>query len=146
MRAMRVWIIVLVIAVAQSAFSDTLKELSETKTLSDEIMQYFLKDEFVEGINMAKAYWPLKPVELDNLANTIITQWVIVKQRYGKSMGMEFIKEERLAQSFVRFYYLHKFENHAVYWKFTYYKPENEWKINSITFKDDLGFLFVSTE
>ena len=106
-------------------------------------MQYFLKAEFVEGLNIAKVYWPLPPVEIDNLANQIITHWAIVKQRFGKPTGMEFIQEERLGKSFVRFYYLHKFENHAIYWRFTYYKPKNEWKINGITFKDNLEFLFA---
>ena len=109
-------------------------------------MQHFLKAEFVEGLDMAKAYWPLPPVEIDGLANKINTQWGLVQQRFGRPTGIEFIQEERLGKSFVRFYYLHKFENHAIYWKFTYYKPKNEWKINGITFQDNLEFLFVPKE
>ena len=109
-------------------------------------MQHFLKSEFVKELDVAKAYWPLNPVEIDGLANKINTQWSIVQQRFGKPTGTEFIKEERLGTSFVRFYYLHKFENHAIYWKFTFYKPKNEWKINSITFKDNLEILFVPKE
>ena len=146
MRAMRAWIIVLIIIVAQSASAASLNEISETKSLSNKIMQHFLKAEFVEGLDIAKAYWPLPPVEIDGLANQINTQWSIVQQRFGKPTGMEFIQEERLGKSFVRFYYLHKFENHAIYWKFTYYKPKNEWKINGITFQDNLEFLFVPKE
>ena len=135
--------IVLIIIVAQSASAASLKEISETKSLSNKIMQHFLKAEFVEGLDIAKAYWPLPPVEIDGLANQINTQWSIVKQRFGNPTGMELIKEERLGKSFVRFYYLHKFENHAIYWKFTYYKPTDRWKVNGITFRDDLEFLFV---
>lgn len=146
MRAIRAWLTVLMIIVAQSASAASLKDISETKSLSNKIMQHFLKAEFVEGLDMAKAYWPLPPVEIDGLTNKINTQWSLVQQRFGKPTGMEFIQEERLGKSFVRFYYLHKFENHAIYWKFTYYKPKNEWKINGITFKDNLEFLFVPKE
>jgi len=146
MRTMRAWLTVLMIIVAQSASAASLKDISETKSLSNKIMQHFLKAEFVEGLDMAKAYWPLPPVEIDGLTNKINTQWSLVQQRFGKPTGMEFIQEERLGKSFVRFYYLHKFENHAIYWKFTYYKPKNEWKINGITFQDNLEFLFVPKE
>ena len=143
MRALRAWVIVLTIIAAQSAFGAPLKKLSETKSLSKNIMQYFLKAEFVEGLSMAKEHWPLPPVEIDGLANKINTQWGIVQQRFGKPTGMEFVQEEKIGKSFVRYYYLHKFENHAIYWKFTYYKPRDEWKVNSITFRDDLESLFV---
>ena len=143
MRALKACVIVLLIITAQSAYGASLKEISETKSLSRKIMQHFLKAEFVEGLSIAKAHWPLPPVEIDGLANKINTQWSIVQQRFGKPTGMEFIKEERLGKSFVRFYYLHKFENHAIYWKFTYYKPKDKWKVNGITFRDDLEFLFV---
>ena len=141
MRALR--IVLILFFVAQTASAATLKDISETKSLSDKIMQHFLKAEFVKGLNIAKAYWPLPPVEIDGLANQINTQWSIVQQRFGESTGMEFIKEERLGKSFVRYYYLHKFLNHAIYWRFTYYKPETEWKINGITFKDNLESLFL---
>ena len=143
---MRAWIIVLMIIVAQSASAASLNDISGTKSLSNKIMQHFLKAEFVKGLDIAKAYWPLPPVEIDGLANQINTQWSVVQQRFGKPTGMEFIKEERLGKSFVRFYYLHKFENHAIYWRFTYYKPKKEWKINGITFQDNLDFLFVTKE
>ena len=143
MKAMRVLLIVLIIIIAHSASAEPLEQISETKSLSNTIMQHFLKAEFIKGLDIAKAYWPLPPVEIDGLANQINTQWSIVQQRFGKPTGIEFIKEERLGKSFVRYYYLHKFENHAIYWKFTYYRPKNEWKINGITFEDNLDSLFV---
>ena len=60
---------------AQSVYAEGLKELSETKSLSDKIMQYFIKEEFKTGIGIAKKYWPLPEVEIDSLTNTINTQW-----------------------------------------------------------------------
>ena len=140
---MRAWIIVFVFIAAQPVSAASLKEVSETKSLSYKIMQHFVKEEFAQGLEIAKAYWPLSPVEIDNLANQINSQWSIVRQRFGHPTGIELIKEERIGKSFVRFFYLHKFENHAIYWRFTFYKPRKEWKINGITFKDNLDFLFM---
>lgn len=143
---MKKWrILVILLFLAQTAAA-TLKDVSETKSLSHKIMQHFRKAEFVNGLSLAKSYWPLPPVEIDGLANQINTQWSVVEQRFGVPTGIELIREERLADSFVRYYYLLKFENHAIYWKFTYYKPNEEWKINGITFQDDLDFLFVPKE
>ncbi|MDX8387322.1 MAG: hypothetical protein R8M46_02165 [Ghiorsea sp.] len=138
--------LIFIIFVSQSVSAATFKDISKTKLLSDQIMQHFIKEEFVKGLNIAKNYWPLPPVEIDGLANTINTQWSIVKQRFGTPTGIEFIRKERLGESFIRLFYLHKFENHAIYWVFTFYKPNNEWKINGISFKDDFGFLFKPVE
>ena len=123
---MRTWLIILIFVMIQSASAVPIKDISETKPLA-----------------IAKAYWPLPPVEIDGLANQINTQWSIVNQRFGEPTGIEFIREERLGKSFVKYYYLHKFENHAIYWKFVFYKPVDKWKINSIVFEDNLDFLFV---
>ena len=68
MRAMRALIIVLMFLAAQSAYAASLKDISKTKSLSNKIMQHFLKAAFVEGLNIAKAYWPLPAVEIDGLA------------------------------------------------------------------------------
>ena len=43
MRAMRALIVVLMIVAAQSASAASLKDISETKSLSNKIMQHFLK-------------------------------------------------------------------------------------------------------
>lgn len=139
---MKVWITIFILFLAQAVYAEGLKEISETKSLSEKIMQHFLKEEFTKGLDIAKVYWPLPPVKIDSLANQINTQWTIVRQRFGNQSGMELIKQEKVGKSFIRYYYLHKFDNHAIYWKFTYYKPKNEWKINGITYKDDLDFLF----
>jgi len=139
---MKVWITIFILFLAQAVYAEGLKEISETKSLSDKIMQHFLKEEFTKGLDIAKVYWPLPPVKIDSLANQINTQWTIVRQRFGNQSGMELIKQEKVGKSFIRYYYLHKFDNHAIYWRFTYYKPKNEWKINGITYKDDLDFLF----
>ena len=71
---MRSFIIALILIMAQSASAGTLNDIQEIKSLSNKIMQHFIKAEFVEGLDIAKSYWPLPPVEIDGLANQINTQ------------------------------------------------------------------------
>ncbi len=114
----------------------------ETKAFADKIMNLFIQKKFSQGLNETKEYWPLPPVEIDGLLNQIKQQWPIVDQRYGQSTGKEFIRSEKIGHSFVRYFYLHKFQNHAIYWRFDFYKPKDKWRINSITYLDDLEVLY----
>ncbi len=93
-------------------------------------------------MDLAAPYWPLPRNELDNLCTQIKSQWVVIEERFGKTTGYELIRKEAIGSSFYRYYYLHKFENHAIYWSLTYYKAEDKWLINSLVFKDDLEILF----
>jgi hypothetical protein len=105
-------------------------------------MGYFKLDKISEGYSVLKPYWPLPSVEIDNLINKTTTQWPMVKQRFGESLGTEFIKEERVGKSFVRYTYLHKFNNHAIRWLFILYKPKGQWVINGVSFDDNVNELF----
>lgn len=122
--------------------ANTLDNEESTRVLSDKMIQHFYKKEFQKGIDLAKPYWPLAAVELDNLVNTIKGQWPVVDQRFGEATGTDFIKTEKIGSSFIRYYYLHKFNNHAIYWQVTFYKPENEWKVNNLMYLDTLDPLY----
>jgi len=120
----------------------SLDKQTDAKALSDKMIAHFVSKEFKEGLALAKQHWPLPEVEIDNLANQINTQWPIVDQRFGSSTGHEFIRTEKIGNSFVRYYYLHKFQNHAIYWRFSFYKPSKTWVVNEVTFMDSLEPLF----
>jgi len=125
-----------------SAFSSGFKNEAETKAFSDKLMDQFIAKDFQKGLDSAKPYWPLPEVEIDGLANQIHQQWPIVDQRFGQAISKEFVKEKRIAKSFLRYYYLHKFENHSIYWQIDFYKPKDVWRINSIIFLDSLEVLY----
>ena len=119
-----------------------LKTEKETKSFSNQLVSQFIKDDFKNALNKAKPYWPIPAVEIDGMLNKINQQWPMVKQRFGSTTSMELVQTKRIGKSFIRYIYLHKFENHAIYWQLDYYKPINEWKINQITFLDTLNTLY----
>jgi len=139
---MRVIVGIFLVLFAVSSFGGSLVDEKSTRDLSDKMIQHFFKKEFQKGIDLAKPYWPLADVELDSLVNTINGQWPVVDQRFGEATGTDFIKTEKIGSSFIRYYYLHKFNNHAIYWQITFYKPLNEWKVNNLTYVDTLDVLY----
>jgi len=133
---------IFLIAISGLSFADTMKSEKDTRKFSDQLTNNIYKEKFQTTFDAAKPHWPIPPVEIDSVVNKINQQWPLVRQRFGNPVGIEFIKKKRIGKSFLRYYYLHKFENHAIYWRIDYYKAKNEWKINTVVFLDSLGELF----
>ena len=64
-------------------------------------------------------------------------------ERYGSSLGFEFVREERAGSSLVRYLYLHKFENNALRWRFEWYRAGDRWRVVYFGFDDKLQELFT---
>ncbi len=130
------------IMLSSLAFADGFKTEQDCRLFSDKLMDHFINTNFQEGLNSTKPYWPIPEIEIDGLTNQIKQQWPIVDRRFGKAIAKEFVGEKRIGKSFLRYYYLHKFENHSIYWRIDFYKPHEKWIINSIIFLDKLDPLF----
>ena len=124
------------------SFGAGLQSPAEARKLSDQASVLFKDEKFVEGFGLFKASWPMAPVELDGLVNQINTQWPVVRQRFGTAVGIEFVKEETIGDSFLRYTYIHKFQNHAIKWVFLFYKPKDVWLVNGVSFDDQYQTLF----
>ena len=127
---------------AQEAAPPPLTTAADARKLADRAMALFQQEKFEEGYNVLKPYWPLAPVEIDSLANQTTTQWPVVRQRFGASLGSEFIGEKTVGKSFVQFTYIQKFERHAIRWLFTFYRPSDRWIVNTASFDDTISAMF----
>ena len=133
---------VIIVLLPIPALSAGFQSKAETKIFADKTMALILEEQFQKAFDNAKQYWPLPSIEIDGLVNQINQQWPIVNSRFGRGLGIEFIREEKIGESFVRYFYLHKFENHALYWRIDFYKPKKEWKINHFVYLDSLDILY----
>ncbi|MDO8413078.1 MAG: hypothetical protein Q7S51_04715 [Gallionellaceae bacterium] len=124
------------------ALSDDFVSLAEARKISDKVVLFFKQEKIADAYGLLKPYWPIPVVEVDSMANQTNIQWPMLKQRFGTSIATEFVKEEKVGESLARYVYLHKFQNHAVRWVFTFYKPNDRWVINSVTMDDRIGDLF----
>jgi hypothetical protein len=135
-------VFIALIFLSLQANAGDLKSSQDTVKLSNQVMEDFVGKNFKAGIGKIKVHWPLPEVEMDNLLNLIMQQWPIIDQRFGQAIGKEFLYSESIGDSFIRHYYLHKFHNHAIYWKLTFYKPNDTWVVNGVEFLDSLDLLY----
>lgn len=138
----RVITLLVLVSISTSTLANGFKTQNEAKKFSDRLVEFFVKENFQAGFDTAKPYWPIPAVEVDGSVNQINQQWPLIQNRFGKSLSIEFLKSERLGESFTKHYYLHKFENHAIYWSISFYKPKDLWVINHLIFLDTLDHLY----
>jgi hypothetical protein len=138
------FVLALVLVFPAAVAADTFATLGEARKVTDQAVGLFQREEIVAAYATLKPYWPLPQVEVDNLANQTHTQWPMLKQRFGASVATEFVQELRGGASLARFVYLQKFQHHAIRWVFTFYRPQDRWVINGVSFDDRLDLLLES--
>ena len=52
------------------------------------------------------------------------------------------VDERLVADSILRIAYIETFERHIIRWVFTFYRPEDRWVVNGVTWDDDIDALF----
>jgi hypothetical protein len=124
------------------AAADELASLAEARMLADNAVAFFKDEKFAEGYGLLTPYWPLEPAEINDLVGQTLNQWPIVQQRFGTAVSTEFVSEASVGDSFVRYIYLHKFQNHALRWIFTFYRASDAWVVNGVSFDDQIDLLF----
>lgn len=60
---------------------------------------------------------------------------------FGKVLGYEFVLEEQLSESVVRYLYFLKLEKMPTTWEFYFYKPKSQWVLVNIMFTDQFNLL-----
>jgi len=60
---------------------------------------------------------------------------------YGKIVGLEKIREERIGKSIVRLVYILKLEQAPTVWEFYFYKPKGNWFLANVIFNDQFQLL-----
>ena len=135
-------LILTIIAFASFTHAEGLKNDKQTKDLATKATNQFGKEKIKEGFSLLKPHWPLPEAEIENLINQTEMQWSMVEKRFGKSIAVEFVREERIAESFIKYLFIQKFENHAIRWEIIFYKPRDTWKINMVKWDDKIHLLF----
>ena len=112
--------------------AEHLKNVRATKRLAENVVLMVKDNSIDQAFKDLKAHWPLSAEELDNLLAHTKEQRKAVQEHFGKPLSVEFIRTEELGQSLVRHVFIEKFEKHALKWQLSFYKPSEEWIVNSI--------------
>jgi hypothetical protein len=135
-------IVVLLVVFSQSAFAATFKDTDDARTFFDKVMEVVGKGDIEGGLKQLTPYSVVPEAEMTVLIQQIGMQLPMIQSRFGKSIGHEFLKIEKVGESVAKFTYLQKFEKHVMAWKFIIYKPNDKWLLNTFDFNDKIKLLF----
>ena len=132
----------LILLAGSQMLAASLKNEEECKALAEKVMKRVGSGEYEEAFDMVAEHWPLPKKEITKLSKTTKAQMTAVAQRFGPLVGSEFIRKDRIKNSYVRYVYLQKYENHATKWEVIFYKPKDVWLVNGVKWNDSVEDLF----
>jgi hypothetical protein len=139
---MKLYILISMMIFPGLAAAAGLESEGEAEQFLNAFTAQLLAEDFDEAFDSIRPHWPIPGEEIDGIVDTISRQWPAAKARFGDGVGIELVKKQSIGKSLLRYYYLHKFESHAIFWRIDLYKPTNEWKVNAVIFLDSLDALF----
>jgi len=134
--------ILLLITLGSEARADSFSSPQAARVSIDKVMAAIAADNVDGGLSQIKPYSALPPAEFDAALGQIKYQLSPMASRFGKSIGYEFIKEDKVGNSFIRFTYLQKYEKHAIRWFFIFYDSGTGLMLNALFFRDNMQDLF----
>ena len=134
----------LAIALASLASrADTLKTDAELRPFADRVMAGVAGSGIAAGISVMRPYVVMPEVELQKALLTLQSQREAYPDRFGKTVGFEFIGQKKLGESLVRLAYIEKTERRALPWLFHFYRTRNGWVLESFLCNDQASQLFI---
>lgn len=137
-------IILLVVSMvwSQASLADTFPSVPAARAFTDKVLAKVGAGEIEAGVKMVKPYTIIPAAEFDAMVGQISLQLPAIAQRFGKPVGSEFVSETKVGESFVRLFYLSKYERHAMRWTFYLYNTPQGWVINTFNFDDKIQNMF----
>ena len=120
----------------------TLDSQDAARKLTDEVMIKITSGDLDGGFFLVKPHMIVPESEYNVMLEKAKLQLPMIQGRFGKSLGVELIKEKTVGKSLLQIVQVQKFEKHILRWKFTFYKPGGKWLLNSFTFDDNILSLF----
>ncbi len=144
MRSCRsIYALALLLVMCSSAIAETLKDPAAARQITDRIMAKVSAGDMEAGLKLAKPFLIIPPAEFDVMLDRLKMQQPAMTQRFGQSIGSEFIRQDAVGESVLRIVQIHRFEKHAMRWVFYFYRGKDGWVLNTFKTDDDIRLLFT---
>lgn len=107
-------IFVLLFGLCSGALADTLKTPTEARQLTDRVMAKVGTGDIENGLKLLKPFFNIPSAEFDVMLGNMKMQLPVISQRFGKSIGYEFIREDKTGENLLRIVQIHKFQKHVM--------------------------------
>jgi hypothetical protein len=140
--ARQIKFLVLMWFLCSSAVAETLKDSVAARMLTDQVMAKVGEGDIVGGIQLTRPFLIVPSPEFDVMLEQLKMQEPVIARRFGKSIGHEFIREEKTGENLLQIVQIHRFEKHAMRWSFYFYRGRSGWVLNTFKTDDDIRQLF----
>ena len=114
----------------------------EARAFADQVMAKVAIGQLDAAIAEMKRYTIVPEAEIDASLGQFKLQLPVIAQRFGSTIGSEFVREDKVGESLLRITYLQRFDRHAMKWFFYFYRGSNGWVLNTFRFDDNVLSLF----
>lgn len=138
---MRINTIAVALLISCTASAESVTTVEKTQEICSAAAALFASGQYDRAYESMLPYWPLPKEELQNLGYQSKAQLEMLGQRFGKSLGAEYVKTMRAGDSLLRHVFLIKHEKHALKFSCSFYKPKDSWLVNTIVWDDKIHTL-----
>ncbi|SIR15309.1 hypothetical protein SAMN05421546_0009 [Solilutibacter tolerans] len=139
---MRLLLCFVLLIMPVATMADGFKSQEEAVALTERAMKLAAEGNIRGGLELIRPYSVVPTAEFDSMIGQAELQRPVMDNRFGKSIGYEFVSKKSASPSLARITYLQKFDRHATVWTFTLYNGSEGWVINSFQFVDAISTAF----
>jgi hypothetical protein len=132
----------LLFAVQAVYAQDYLSSKEDLSKYSEKIMMFLKDSEFEKAFLELRKYWPLPENEIAQMESQSIKQFNVAADRFGKTIGTDFVRDKTIKDFYVNKIYVIRFERHMVRVLFTFYRNDKGWVLNQFKWDDQVQELF----
>lgn len=134
--------LMLLTAVCSSVQAAGLKKESHVEDAVKTSMDLLLKWTAAEFIDSLRPIWNKPEAEINEIKKQMVIQRDEARKRFGNTLGVEFIEIVNVSDVLIKVHYIEKFEKAPMRWTFNFYKPAEEWYLNSFVWDQNIDILF----
>jgi hypothetical protein len=137
------WVLFFTTFVLSFAQAATLKTEEDLRPFVDSVMKNVGSGDLQSAFKTMQPFVVISENEFQSAALASKTQREQFGNRFGKTIGTEFIAQQKVGDSLIRIVFIEKTEKHALPWYFYFYKSQNGWVLNTFNWNDQMPALFI---
>ena len=133
---MKKMISVAVLLFATTAHAEKITHVYDTKTLCAQSATHFSKADVKQFYETLMPHWRLSVDEIKNVVHQNSTLLKMHGERYGGYLGIDYMATDFAGTSIIEHTFFIKFDKKAVRYQCVFYKPNDHWIVNEISWED----------
>jgi hypothetical protein len=115
---------------------------ADVRKFTDAVMGLIGSGKYEDAWKRMKPASIIPPADFDAFAAQFNSQLPNFTPRYGKPNGFEYLRDQQLGTSLLRFQYIAKYERSATRWIFVFYRTSSGWVLTDFKFDGNISALF----